>query len=86
MLGPVPIFAYFLFAGICYPSSVSGQVTAASQERRSQTARFVYKQKPRRTMTVFYPEDWQAKDQRAALVIFRCNIPLSVNTFADVGW
>ena len=42
---------------------------------QQKTARLIYKDEPRRTMTVFYPDDWKATDRRPALVIFRCNIP-----------
>jgi len=45
----------------------------------------VYKQQPHRAMTVYYPDDWKATDQRPALVIFRCNIPTQREHFRKLG-
>ena len=39
------------------------------------TKKFVYKQEPRRTLTVHLPDGWQATDKRPAVIIFRCRIP-----------
>lgn len=39
-----------------------------------ETKNFRYLDSPARSMTVYYPDDWVAGDERSALVIFRCNI------------
>ena len=49
------------------------------------TQRLIYKQMPRRTLTVYYPDDWQATDKRPALVIFRCRIPAQREHFRKRG-
>lgn len=49
------------------------------------TARMVYKQEPRRSLTVFYPDGWKASDRRPALVILRCNIPVQREHFRQRG-
>ena len=49
------------------------------------TGRFVYKQEPRRTLTVYYPDDWKADDRRPTLIIFRCNIPYQREHFRKLG-
>ncbi len=50
-----------------------------AEERESveaKTSRMVYKQDPRQTMTIYYPDQWKPSDKRPALVIFRCRIPM----------
>lgn len=49
------------------------------------TKSFVYKSKPRRTLTVYFPDDGKASDKRSALVIFRCNIPAQREHFRRLG-
>lgn len=60
-------------------SSKTGKTTA------TQPKTFVYKAKPRRTLTVYYPDNWKPTDKRAALVIFRCNIPAQREHFRRLG-
>lgn len=58
---------------------------ASAQSQPVVTKNFVYKAKPRRTMTVYFPDDWKAADRRSALVIFRCNIPAQREHFRRLG-
>lgn len=60
-----------------------GDNQANSAEVR--TGRFVFKAEPRRSLTVFYPDDWTKSDQRPALMIFRCNIPKQREFFRSLG-
>lgn len=60
-------------------SSSVGEATAI------QPKAIVYKPKPRRTLTVYYPDDWKPNDTRPALVIFRCNIPAQREHFRRLG-
>lgn len=84
-----PTFAVFL-AVVLFGSF--GQTRATGDEPKTKadrdqvrTGRFVYKREPRRTLTVYYPDDWQSTDQRPALVIFRCNIPVQREHFRKLG-
>lgn len=65
--------------------SVVGDDKASSQSASVVTKTFVYKPKPKRTMTVFYPDGWKASDRRSALVIFRCQIPFQREYFRRLG-
>lgn len=49
------------------------------------TKKLVFKEKPRRTLTVYYPDGWKPSDKRSALVIFRCNIPEQREHFRRLG-
>ncbi len=49
------------------------------------TSRLVYKQEPRRTLTVYYPDDWKPSDKRPVLVIFRCRIEAQREHFRKRG-
>ena len=49
------------------------------------TKTMAYKAKPRRTLTVYYPDVWRRSDKRSALVIFRCNIPVQREHFRRRG-
>lgn len=49
------------------------------------TGSMIYLEEPRRRMTIYYPENWQASDARPALVIFRCNIPTQREHFRQLG-
>ena len=60
-------------------------VGVARQRAPVKTSRFVYKQEPRRTMTVYHPDAWRPSDKRPALVIFRCNIPAQREHFRRLG-
>lgn len=50
-----------------------------------ETKTLVYKAKPRRTLTVYYPDGWKESDRRSALVIFRCRIPAQREHFRQLG-
>lgn len=62
-----------------------GDDEIASSDIPVKTARLVYKQEPRRTLTVYYPDDWKAADRRPVLVIFRGNIPAQREHFRKLG-
>ena len=49
------------------------------------TGTMVYREAPRRKLTIYYPDHWKATDQRPALVIFRCNIPEQREHFRKLG-
>lgn len=49
------------------------------------TAAIVYKRKPLRKLTVYYPDGWKPTDRRPALVIFRCRIPYQREYFRKLG-
>ena len=66
------------------PVSASGDDGQAAQPS-AETMTLVYKSKPRRTLTVYYPDDWKATDRRSALVIFRCRIPAQREHFRKLG-
>jgi len=51
----------------------------------AKTGAFVYKQDPRRKLTVYFPDGWKATDRRPALVIFRCRIPYQREYFRQLG-
>ncbi|MGZ0174034.1 MAG: alpha/beta hydrolase [Planctomycetales bacterium] len=49
------------------------------------TKTLVYKVKPHRTLTVYYPDGWKPSDKRSTLVILRCNIPVQREHFRRLG-
>lgn len=69
--------AGLMAASIVLTLPVSGQ--EAKTEAR------LYKEAPRRKLTVFYPDDWKPTDRRPALVIFRCRIPYQREFFRQRG-
>ncbi len=58
---------------------------AAKPKSKPKTTGMLYKKNPRRTTGVYFPDDWKATDKRAALVIFRCNIPVQREHFRKLG-
>lgn len=69
-----------------------GQIVVGDDETKSKpepaqvvTIGFVYKESPRRTLTVYYPDGWEAADKRPALVIFHCQIPEQREHFRRLG-
>lgn len=62
-----------------------GDEDSKTEKDRVKTIAFVYKQEPRRALTVYYPNGWKATDKRSALVIFRCNIPEQREHFRKLG-
>lgn len=64
---------------------VSDEPASDSKEPAPETTTLIYKQNPRRTMTVYFPDNWKPSDQRSALVIFRCNIPVQREHFRRLG-
>ncbi len=79
----MPRYAVLLLL-LVTPPSLCGDDERASDPPVA-TGRFVYKQEPRRTLTVYYPDDWKADDRRPALIIFRCNIPYHREHFRKLG-
>ena len=67
------------------PASGDEDSASAAETITSQPNTFVYKAKPRRTLTVYYPDHWKPNDKRTALVIFRCNIPAQREHFRRLG-
>ena len=65
-------------------SFLIGQGFVAGQDT-GKTDRRVYLNEPRRTLTVYYPDDWSKEDRRAALVIYRCNITMQREHFRRLG-
>lgn len=63
----------------------SGSEDSQTRDDRLKTTRLIYKQQPRRTLTVYFPDDWKASDKRSALVIFRCRIPEQREHFRKLG-
>jgi acetyl esterase/lipase len=59
--------------------------TANSDNEQVKTGRLVYKKEPRRTLAIYYPDDWEPSDKRSALVIFRCRIPNQREYFRKLG-
>lgn len=55
------------------------------QAAKVKTARMVYKPKPRRSLTIYYPDGWKSTDKRPALMIFRCHIPVQREHFRKLG-
>jgi len=58
---------------------------ASAQSPPAVTKTLVYKAEPRRSLTVYYPDDWKPTDKRPSLVIFRCNIPVQREHFRQLG-
>ncbi|MFT5465796.1 MAG: acetyl esterase/lipase [Verrucomicrobiales bacterium] len=58
---------------------------AIAQEPEVKTGGMLYSKEPRRTLSIFYPDNWDAADKRPALVIFRCNIPEQREHFRKLG-
>jgi len=75
------LFCSSIFRGATSWADESPQIA----EKPAKTGRLIYRKSPRRTMTVYYPDDWKATDQRPALVIFRCNIPAQREHFRKLG-
>ncbi len=68
---------------VLLPLVFGGPAFAADSEGR--TASFVFRKKPYRKLTVYYPDDWKVTDRRPALVIFRCRIPFQREYFRKLG-
>lgn len=62
-----------------------GEDKESPAETSPKTAKIVYKTQPRRTLTVYYPDNWQPTDQLPALVIFRCDIPVQREYYRKRG-
>jgi len=58
---------------------------AAPPKKTVKTTGMIYKAQPRRTLGVYFPDDWKESDKRPALVIFRCNIPEQREHFRKLG-
>ena len=69
----------------CVASSLLGEDELNTEGAEVKTSRMVYKQDPRRTMTIYYPDQWKPSDKRPALVIFRCRIPAQREHFRKLG-
>jgi acetyl esterase/lipase len=68
-------------------SQIPGDDSAATKAKGPEvkTGGMVYKKDPRRSMTIYYPDQWKPSDKRPALVIFRCNIPAQREHFRESG-
>jgi len=67
--------------GLLLLSTVVGSVFAENPS----PAKLIYRKSPARAMTVYYPPGWKESDRRAALVIFRCNVPEQRQHFLQRG-
>jgi acetyl esterase/lipase len=74
-----------LAAVLTVPAMAAEEADATPKRAEAKTQKLVYQQTPRRTMTVFYPDDWTPSDRRPTLVIFRCNIPAQREHFRKLG-
>lgn len=72
-------------AGVLHNPCQGADDAKPATESKVQTKSFLYKQEPRRRLTMYLPDDWQPADKRAALVIFRCNIPEQREYFRQRG-
>jgi len=72
-------------AALCRADIDGQQAATAADGGQVKTKRLVYKPQPRRTLTVYFPDDWQPTDRRSALVIFRCRIPAQREHFRKLG-
>jgi poly(3-hydroxybutyrate) depolymerase len=70
-----------IFSLICGAMAIGSAVA----QGEGKTGGMVYLKEPRRTLTIYYPDDWKASDRRPALVIFRCNIPEQREHFRKLG-
>ncbi|NNE93989.1 MAG: alpha/beta hydrolase [Verrucomicrobiales bacterium] len=59
--------------------------TPLPAQKPAKTGSHIYKQDPRRKLTVYYPDNWTQADKRPALVIFRCNISFQREFFRKRG-
>ncbi len=57
----------------------------AQNDSNVKSAKMLYLEEPRRSLTIYYPDDWKASDRRPALVIFRCRIPAQRKHFRKAG-
>jgi len=57
----------------------------AQEDPVTKTESLVYKNEPRRKLTIYYPDNWKTTDKRPALVIFRCSIPEQREHFRKLG-
>lgn len=79
-----------LILAICFTNSIVASANepntpVPATSLKPKTGVMVYRQSPRRTLTIYYPEDWSPGDKRSALVIFRCNIPFQREHFRGLG-
>ncbi len=58
---------------IMFPIIATGQGNDLDQTAK--IGAMIYLEEPRRKMSIYYPSNWKATDQRPALVIFRSNMP-----------
>ncbi|WP_166831100.1 alpha/beta hydrolase [Thalassoroseus pseudoceratinae] len=77
--------AFLLWIACGQIVAFGGKQKTETKRDQVKTGRFVYKQEPRRTLTVYYPDGWKATDERPALVIFRCRIPEQREHFRRLG-
>jgi acetyl esterase/lipase len=80
-----PAVIAVLFVMLALPAFGDEDSSNAGETSATQTKSFLYKAMPRRTLTVYCPDDWQPTDTRPALVIFRCNIPAQREHFRRLG-
>jgi acetyl esterase/lipase len=73
----------FVLPCLCY--LLAGNLSAEDEFPKVKTTGRVYKTEPRRTMGIYFPDDWKATDRRPALLIFRCNIPPQREYFRKLG-
>lgn len=75
--------AALISAGLIASAAAGG--VAMAQEAEAKTGSMRYLEEPRRTLSIFYPDNWAATDKRPALVIFRCRIPEQREHFRKLG-
>ena len=62
-----------------------GRSGMGDEAEKPTTGSMLYKQQPRRRMTMYYPDGWEQTDKRPAMVIFRCHIPHQRERFRQMG-
>eukprot|EP00913_Durusdinium_trenchii_P005691 g5309.t1 len=76
----------WVLMAVLLPAAVLPAAAAAPAKKKAvKTGRLIYKNEPRRSLTVYYPDDWKPTDKRPALVIFRCRIPEQRAHFRKLG-
>jgi len=85
----VRIFLYlflFYFSGFgVSPTFGNEDLKSNTKIAKTKTTSMLYKKAPRRSLMVYYPDDWKPTDKRSALVIFRCRIPEQREHFRKRG-
>ena len=80
---PAVIAGFVLACFVSASPDAFGQADASAG--KAATSAMIYKQEPRRKLTVFYPDDWKSGDRRPALIILRCHIPVQREHFRKLG-